>query len=128
MLVVTAFWLLGLGATCLLTANPVTLNRQQILAAFDVVKAEVLEPRSGTVRIISVSKNKLLAEQQRLTIANLEQVGVRAGQVLLIPIVQLRDQWHVAASKLPGQLPLVYPATAESEQQLAGILEVDRRR
>ena len=44
-------WLLLLSVLALWTANPATVNRQQILQSEIVVEAEVLDPRTGKVEV-----------------------------------------------------------------------------
>ena len=50
-------WLFGLGLLAALTANPVTLNRDQIADSIVVVTAEVEDANAGLVRIRKVWKN-----------------------------------------------------------------------
>ena len=59
----TAVWIVGLGVLSLLTANPVTLNRDQILDSVDVLTAVVEDPRAGRIRIEKSWKGFVEQEQ-----------------------------------------------------------------
>ncbi len=119
-------WLLGLGLLAALTANPVTLNRDQIAESVVVVTAEVEDANAGVVRVRKVWKNPAW-NSEKLTLRNLAETGATNGQILLIPVTaEDGDSYVVTPSKLPGHSPLVYPLTAESEQQLQSLLKTGR--
>lgn len=117
-------WLLGLAALALLTANPITLNREQILAATDVLTVVVEDSQAGTVRVEKSWKDAV--SEDRLTLSNLHAASAAAGHRLLVPVSRSRDGWRVTLSKLPNEPPLVYPATEESERQLQQLLKTGR--
>ena len=117
-------WCIGLGALSLLTANPITLNRDQILGSVDVVTAVVEDPRSGQVRVEKSWKD--IVHDKHLTLSNLSQLQLTANERLLIPVIRVPRSWQVAPSKLPHEPPLVYPATEESERQLRQLLKTGR--
>ena len=120
----TGLWFVGLGVLSLLTANPVTLNRDQILESADVLTAVVEDPRAGRVRIEKSWKG--FVEQEHLDLANLSELKVSANERLLIPVTRAARHWQVTQSKLPGYPPLVYPVTEESERQLRHLLKTGR--
>lgn len=117
-------WIIGLGILSMLTANPVTLNRDQILEATDVLIAVVEEVRTGQIRVEKSWKDAVHDEQ--LTLPNLRETKPDAGQRLLIPVTFVRPSWQVTPSKLPREPPLVYPASEESERQLRHLLKTGR--
>lgn len=120
----TGLWVIGLGVLSLLTANPVTLNRDQILDAIDVLTAKVEDPRTGKVRVEKSWKDVVVDEHLELT--NLGELKFSVNERLLIPVIRSPRGWQVARSKLPGNPLLVYPVTDESERQLKQLLKTGR--
>jgi hypothetical protein len=117
-------WLASLALLSLLTANPVTLNVQQVLEASDVVTAVVTDTHSNTIRV-EQSWKKVLAPGN-LHVSNLLEAKPPIGESLLIPLSESELGWQVTTTHLPGQPPVLYPATPEAEQQLRHILMVGR--
>lgn len=117
-------WVIGLGTLSLLTANPVTLNRDQILGSTDVLTAVVEDARTGQIRVEKSWKNTVRDEQ--LTLLNLRETRPASRQRLLIPVTLGRQGWQVTPSKLPHEPPLIYPVTEESERQLRHLLKAGR--
>lgn len=117
-------WLIGLGTLSYLTANPVTLNREQIRSATDVLTAMVEDAKAGTVRVEKSWKEAV--SESRLALPNLSAANPAAGDRFLIPVSRSRDGWRVTRSKLPQEPPLIYPATQESETQLQQMLKAGR--
>lgn len=120
----TGLWVLGLGVLSFLTANPVTLNRDQILEATDVVTAVVDDAVLGRVRVEKSWKDKVADKE--LTLSNLAETKSAARQRLLIPVTFSRPNWLVTPSKLPREPPLVYPVGEEAERQLRQLLKNGR--
>ena len=114
-------WVLGLGVLSFLTANPVTLNRDQILEAADVLTAVVKDVDDGKVRVEKSWKDVI--HEDEFELFNLLRSHPSVGERLLIPVSSSRNGWRVTLSKLPGEPPLVYPATDESERQLRHLLK-----
>ncbi len=114
-------WLLTLSLLALLTSNPVTLNREQIQRADFVISAEVLDEQSG--RVSPLREWKRNEKFDELTLANLPKTDCREAERYIIPI-SLGDDGHfqVTPSKLPGKLPVVYPANDEAIRQLENLL------
>ncbi len=117
-------WVIGLGMLSFLTANPVTLNRDQILEATDVLTAVVEDVEVGRVGVNKSWKNSVRDEQ--LTLINLRETKPTSRQQLLIPVTLTGKGWQITPSKLPRDPPLVYPATEESERQLRHLLKNGR--
>ena len=120
----TAVWLIVLLSLSITTANPVTLNLDQVLESTDVLTAVVENPQTGTVRVQKTWKEEVT--ETELVLANLGLTGAAAGKWILIPVVKRGRTWLVTPTKLPGNPPLVYPATAETVRQLQGILQTGR--
>lgn len=117
-------WMIGLGVLSFLTANPVTLNRDQVLESTDVLTAVVEDVQSGQVHVEKSWKDAVQDEQ--LALSNLREAKPSVRQRLLIPVTRMRRGWQVTPSKLPGEPPLVYPITEESERQLRHVLKHGR--
>lgn len=122
--IVAMFWLFALSVLAVWTANPVTLNRVQILEADEVLKVLVDDWPAGRMHIKKSWKRQITAEQIQIT--GLPTDSQSAGTMLLIPVTRRRDQWVVTPSPLPNGLPLIYPATPEAERQLQSLLETGR--
>ncbi|MFM9962032.1 MAG: hypothetical protein ACKV2Q_12495 [Planctomycetaceae bacterium] len=116
-----AMWLLGLGVLSFTTANPITLNRDQIREADDVLTAVVDDPATGRVRVETAWKN--VVRDEHLTLPNLATSKPSSGQRLLVPVRKSKTGWQVMPSKLPKEPPLVYPVSDESERQLRLLLK-----
>lgn len=122
--VFAGLWLISLSVFSILTANPITLNREQVLIATDVLTAVVEDAKAGTVRVEKSWQEQV--SETRLTLSNLHATRPATGDRLLIPVSRSRDGWRVTLSKLPNEPPLVYPATPESETQLRQLLKAGR--
>ena len=122
--IVTLFWLLALAILAVWTANPVTLNRVQILEADAVLKVAVEDWATGRMRVDKSWKQPI--DDKQIQITELPRDSQLAGTVLLIPITHQRGRWIVTPSLLPNGAPLVYPATPESERQLQSLLDTGR--
>lgn len=118
-----AVWLVGLVALAVLTANPVTLNRQQILQAARIVEAEVLDQNDGRCRI--VQSWPAGDEGTTIRINELRFSQVRAGDVYLFPLGRLGSDstYRIVTTPPPEAAPLFYPATPVARLQLADILD-----
>lgn len=114
-------WVIGLGVLSILTANPVTLNRDQILESDDVITALVEDAKGGHVRVEKSWKSDVSEEQ--LTLTNLGEAKAGSRERLLIPVSRSRRGWQVTPTKLPNEPPLVYPDSEESERQLRQLLK-----
>ena len=120
--VVTAVsWMVLLLILSTTTANPVTLNRDQIIDSTDVVTALVVDPQSGVTQI-QLSWKSVVTEGE-LKITDLATLSVTKGDRFIIPVLRIKDAWHVTPSKLPKNPRLIYPASDEAERQLKSILK-----
>jgi hypothetical protein len=118
-----AIWFVGLSLLALRTANPVTLNRRQILDADLIVEARVDNVAAGECHVTRVWPEALLGET--IIIFGLSDLSVHAGATYLFPL--RRDEGGAAYSVMPTPPPdtqiLVYPANDEARQQLETILQ-----
>ncbi|MGE3315539.1 MAG: hypothetical protein AB7O26_10525 [Planctomycetaceae bacterium] len=121
---IAAIWIVSLILLASFTANPITLNRDQVLRSEVVITGKVDDPRQMLVKVERVWRGELsLAE---VHIENLPATGARAGGSYLFPLSIERSagrKYRVTESLLPNAAPLIYPATSESEEQLTGILD-----
>lgn len=117
---VAAVWILFLVALALWTANPVTLNRQQIFVARStgaVIVAEVVNTKSGQIKVEEVlaAAEGLPAEiapGKELTAGSLEDAGVKDGDHAVLPLI-VRPSGDVALAPAPTGPARAYPATSE---------------
>jgi hypothetical protein len=111
-------WWLGLVLLALLTANPVTINREQVLKADAIVEAAVTNLAKGEIRIQRVQNDRGTLDVPTLRLPNLAETKAEPGATYLIPLSRTGIGYEVTRTSLPGQLPLVYPATPETAEQL----------
>lgn len=121
--VTAAVWWAALGLLAIGTANPVTLNRAQILSATAVVTGHVVDAEAGTVRVERQFHGIALPEE--ITVEGLADSGARNGRTYVLPLSGFSpEELQVEPSRLPGQPRLIYPATEAALAQLAGIHRV----
>lgn len=119
---VAVLWWIALGMLALFTANPVTLNREQILRSSYVVTGKVVDAERGTVEVEKEWKQSGFGGT--VHVGRLEETGARAGRSYIIPIEKAADgMLNVTRSRLPNEAPLIYPATAEAAAQLSRLLQ-----
>ncbi len=114
-------WLAVLSLLSYFTANPVTLNRDQILESADVLTAVVENPATGNLRVLHAWKQRF--DEKTLALPNLKSTEAVPGETYFVPISAAGAEWIVTPSKLPQHLPLIYAATPEAERQLKSLLE-----
>jgi hypothetical protein len=114
----------------LTSANPPTVNRQQILDSESVVEAEVVDLTAGKVQSIKVHLGPNLIGELKIT--NLAETGAIQGETYLLPLMpERKGAWSVTPSPLPDTrhpaeanspgLPLIYPVCNSTLQQLSAI-------
>ena len=119
--VIAILWPAALALLVLTTANPITLNRRQILEADAVVTAQVIDLESGTCRIVKQWSGENLPHD--LVVSKLTEAGIQPAGEWILPLVRSSDGWEVIPLRLPSQPRLVYPATADAVRQLQEILD-----
>ncbi|WP_339746523.1 hypothetical protein [uncultured Rubinisphaera sp.] len=104
-------WLIALAVLSLFTANPVTLNRVQIMRADAVIAAEIVDTQ-GKVRVVEV-----LFTRQGVDVETESTFKVLPPSPHWQPHVQrilpiLRDadgNWRIAPAPLPKTVEIDYP-------------------
>ena len=125
-------WILFLLVLAIWYANPVTLNRRQVLDSDLVIEGRIRSLVSGEVEVTQTLFGTVPAELLKVT--NLSDTGAREGEIYLLPLVHSSagnspDElaYQVTPTGLPhprrpGEgLPLIYPQSAEILQQLRGL-------
>lgn len=115
-------WFVALVTLALQSADPVTLNRDQIRQADIVVEATIENIEAGRCRIEQTWPAGPFDET--ITVGGLADLAVSAGQTWLLPLARQEhgNRFHIVKSSPPLSAPLIYPATDESRRQLAAIL------
>lgn len=112
--VLAGLWIASLAILALATANPVTLNREQILHAPYLVTAKVISRRDGLVSVSREWKHGagLPKDKDTVKLENLADAGVREGVEYVFPVRKRSDGTLVVyETRLPNGRPLAYPAT-----------------
>lgn len=123
-------WWLILVTVAAFTANPVTLNRRQILQADLVVSGQVEDVEQGTV---GVQKQWLRGEQLKsIRVIDLNSTGIEAGGTWLLPLSERNDGTYEITRGRSENLPVpdppyIYPESSAATSQLEQIL-ADRKR
>lgn len=118
---VAGLWVLTLAALAFFTANPVTLNVEQIRRADYVVTGRVSEESADRLVVEREWKGTDIPELVR--VENLSQTAIKPGRSYLVPLSRARaDLLEVTTTDLPESPPLVYPATEDATRQLSAIL------
>ncbi len=119
---VAAVWVLGLVVLALISANPVTLNEEQILHSLFVVTAIRPDAKSS---MLLVTKEWLHGEDLgEIAVANLDHAKMPADRECLVPLQRLgKGRYQITPTTLPNEAPLIYPATPEAEAQLRELLK-----
>jgi hypothetical protein len=104
-----------------LTANPVTLNRDQILRADLVITGKIeSEPAQGEVSVSREWKKNGL--NGMIHVENLEDARVSRGATYLMPLSHASTGYRVTEARLANSAAFVYPATPVAIEQLEEIL------
>jgi hypothetical protein len=123
--VLAGLWIASLAILALATANPVTLNREQILHAPYLVTAKVISRRDGLVSVSREWKHGagLPNDKDTVKLENLEDAGVREGVEYVFPVRKRPDGTLVVyETRLPNGRPLAYPATDAALKAIEALL------
>lgn len=114
-------WWVVLVAMVLFSANPITVNREQILDSHYVVTGKLSDAGNS---IVVEREWKRDAKLEIVSVEHLDRTEVKAGKSFIVPLrIVRRGEYQVTPSRLPNHAPLVYPATEEAMGQLKKILE-----
>jgi hypothetical protein len=120
-IILSVAWIVTLIVMAWLTANPVVLNRDQILRADDVITGKVdSDPRLGEVSVVREWKKQ--GHKATIHVENLEEAGARKGETYLMPLAPAATGYRVAEARLANSAVLIYPATPPAIEQLEAIL------
>ncbi len=112
-------WWIVLLAMAIFTANPITLNRDQIQRADFVVTGTVDETQPHTLIVEREWKKK--AGLKQVAVENLDETGARPGRTYLVPLSKdVNGRYFVTETK--DERLLIYPAEDEAVKQLEAIL------
>jgi hypothetical protein len=119
--VLTVCWCATLIVLAWRTANPVTLNRDQILRADFVITGKIeSEPATGQVSVSREWKKNGLTGT--IHVENLPDARARRGETYLLPLSPVSTGYRVTQARLDNSAALVYPATPTAIGQLEQIL------
>jgi hypothetical protein len=127
--VVAALWWTGLLSLAVFTANPVVLNRVQIVQADFVVEAVVVDRKSGAVDVIREWHSPI--RHDRLSIEGLSEARPPNGAAYLIPVSKREDGFVVTRGRLSAPhvepevltLPYIYPTSPAAVERLETLLD-----
>jgi hypothetical protein len=124
--VLAAAWMVAILLLAHYTANPVTLNREQILESpFVVIGTVVGDPARGHVSVEREWKRQALSGT--IDVANLSATGVKTGQTYIIPLSKPDQSLQVTEAPNSNGTALVYPATPDALDQLKSIVDDQAR-
>ncbi|REJ71513.1 MAG: hypothetical protein DWQ34_05210 [Planctomycetota bacterium] len=117
-------WVAALGTLAFVSANPVTLNRDQIFESRLVVSATVDDPASGVCTIVEVWKGPGETDKA-ITVRGLPGDHVQQGETYILPLLVGRGPVYevTPATRVPGQPRLVYRASRAALAQLEQICD-----
>lgn len=122
-------WVVSLALLAFATANPVTLNREQILHSPFLVTATVISRKDGLVKVSREWKHGAGLPKETVRLENLEEAGVREGVEYVIPVTKKIDgRLFVTETRLPNGRPLVYPATNDAVEEIEALLAETARK
>jgi hypothetical protein len=117
----TVVWCAILIGMAYLTADPVTLNRDQILRADFVITGKVdSDPAIGEVTVAREWKKDGLTG--RIHVENLEDARAHRGATYLLPLSHASTGYRVTDARMANAPALIYPATGVATNQLEAIL------
>jgi hypothetical protein len=121
-----AAWMVSLLVLAHYTANPVMLNREQILESPYVVTGIVVgNPASGRISVEREWKKQALTGT--ITVANLTATGAKTGDTYIIPLYKPDESLHVTEAPNSNGTPLIYPASPAALDQLKAIVDYQAR-
>lgn len=120
-------WIAALFWLTVTSANPVTLNREQILRAEIVVIGQVEDLPEGQ---LGQSDDDYWPPRapDSVTVENLAETPAQWGETYIVPLARVtgtgpgaKNRFRVVPSRLPGSPPLIYPLSVDSIEQLRAL-------
>jgi hypothetical protein len=120
--VLAAAWMVSLLVLAHYTANPVMLNREQILESPYVVTGTVVgDPASDKISVEREWKRQALSGT--IAVANLSATGAKTGVTYIFPLSKPDESLHVTEAPNSNGTPLIYPTTPAALEQLKAIVD-----
>ena len=119
-IVLACAWISALAVLAFTQANPVTLNRDQILRSEVVVAARIDSVADGTATVEQQWRDR--DPLSAITILNLQETAASNGDTYILPLERGRSGYKVVAAHVPDRPYLVYPATESTLEQLEQLL------
>ena len=121
-MVVVAAWCFALAVLVIATANPISLNWEQIARADYVVSATVVDRKSDRVEVHQEWKRgHKLGE---IGIENLRETKGKPGRDYIIPLHHLGgNRFQIVETRAANGQPTIYPATDNVLEHLQDVLE-----
>lgn len=111
-------WLVALLWLTLTTANPVTLNRFQVVNSDFVVQGNFPANSRG----FQVHQCWPLEQADGLIrFENRDEITPQPATDYLVPVVKLNGNYYITPSRMKGR-PLIYPVSPDSLEQLDNLL------
>ncbi len=108
-------------------SNPVTLNELQILSSTQIAAGRVIGPH--TITRDEAAGVWPFEGRDQIEIVNLAATPAKQGETYVFPLIPfLQDgrpvegAYEITPTRLPGELPLIYPTGEETTRQLKKIL------
>ncbi len=125
--VVTFIWLSTLALLSLWTANPVTVNRTQIMQSQYILTGRIVDPVKGTVEVLDFKQttgkqadNLLL--HQTVTLQPVRE-NWQADSERIFPVYRDKSgKWIITPAPLPKFRYVDYPATDSIRKEIDKIL------
>lgn len=120
-LLLAAVWCAALTVLTLAAANPVTLNRDQLLRSPVIVVGRVEDAATGAVTVERGWRSAVGPGDIRVT--NLNETAAEQGQTYVLPLMQVSaGTFEVVPARLPRRPWLIYPSSPETIQQVTEII------
>ncbi|MFG0336188.1 MAG: hypothetical protein ACF8TS_22750 [Maioricimonas sp. JB049] len=121
-MIVLLLWLGCLGLMVVMSANPVVVNRQQVLLSDGVVAIQLLDRTTGRCLVTESWGNLDLSGEQ--TIEGLAgRPALKTSAHYLVPVTWTGDSLSITRTHPEGGLALIYPDTPTAREQTQQLLQ-----
>jgi len=126
-IVLAIIWLTVLAVLSLWTANPVTVNRTQILNSQFILTARIIDPQKGTVEILELKQTRNEPFDQSLINKKINlqptRINWEKSSTRIFPVYRDKaGDWFITPAPLPKFNYIDYPATNSIRSEIAQIL------